>query len=219
MKPILFILFFSISLSCFGQQVLINDEGDKFIIHENGTWKKIVDDGPQVAKVSRSGCQYKMNQTDQFTEEEHIIMEFDTLVSFTPDSLASQQRHRAYFTGMAHLAFVSSDKGLFLNWNVHSTEANLMGGLSEGNLVTLEFQNTEPVKLEVAKEATVKLKADKGYTRFSTFVRLNDLQAELVADHPLKSIRINWDNQEISFPVENPGLLMDQVDCIELAMQ
>jgi len=199
------------------QRVIRTDEGDKYLLYDNGNYKKIVDGDPHVAEQARSDCDFEINRIDPFTNEEWVVMSYDSLVSFTPDSLSEQYSYDNYITILSHLAYITDNEGLFLSLIVQDTTVAM--SLDNENMISFIFAEGAPIEVEIDSDIERKVNFDKEFTRISVRLDLTDQQSEIIANHDLQKIGIQWEGNYQEYPTSNPDLFREQAYCVNMALE
>lgn len=214
-----FLIFTFLLISCLAlaQREVTTEEGEIIVLDEDGTWRSIDDRaGEPGDKKTIDGCDYRMLERDQFTEEDWIIMTAQPLVEYTRESKEDDVKWLPFTRIETYNLFTGGNVGAYFKFILQSAAVDeQLEGISKGNELKIFTPGNPPVTLEFEENAITRENYDEETTEYVTYVDFSDVQAQVLNQNPVEKIGVEWNGKYLEYPVSNPDLFQEQLNCIK----
>lgn len=217
-KTLLIFTFIGFSLTAaHAQREVETEEGEIIILDEDGTWRSLDDRSGEPGDPRKvEGCEYRMLERDQFTEEEWVIMAAQPLVQFTRESKEEQVKWLPFLRTETYCLFTGGNVGAYFKFVLQSISIDeQLEGIAEGNQLKLFTPGNPPVTVEVEQDAIARENFEKETTEYVTYVDFSDVQAQVLNQNPVEKIGVQWNGKYLEYPVSNADLFIEQLNCIK----
>ncbi|MGK7395226.1 MAG: hypothetical protein ACNS62_11680 [Candidatus Cyclobacteriaceae bacterium M3_2C_046] len=210
-----FCLAFFVVNQALAQKHVITEEGEVIELNPDGTWINLDDRADRPREQKTPGCDFRVNERDQFAEEQWLIMQSKPLVSHTRSAVEDRVKWEEFAQANINCAYISGNYAAFITWKIQTrAPEEVLGGLSRGNEFKIFLKDSQDVEVEFLDNSLSKEYDEKNYTKFSNHVAFSDEQVKAIIDHPVEKIGVEWDQEYVEYPVENANILIDQFRCV-----
>ncbi len=197
------------------QREATTDDGEIIILEEDGTWRSINDRANEPGDKTIAGCDYRMLERDQFTEEDWMIMAAQPIVKYTRESKEDEVKWLPFLSAETYCLYTGGNLGAYFKFVLKSAEIDeKLEGIDEGNSLKIFTPGNPPVAVEFKHTAIAREDNDKETTTYVSHVALSDVQAKVLSQNPVEKIGVQWNGKYLDYPVTNEQLFQKQLQCI-----
>lgn len=214
---VLIITLFLAITAAQAQREAETEDGEIIILDDDGTWRSIDDRAGEPGEAKPiEGCEYRMVERDQFTEEDWIIMAAQPLVQYTRESKKSKVKWQSFLRTETYCLFTGGNVGAYFKFILQSPSADeQLEGIAEGNHLKLFTPGNPPVTLAFQQDAIAREDFEKETTVYVTYVEFSDEQAQVLNQNKVEKMGVQWNGKYLEYPVSNPDLFRNQLNCIK----
>ena len=169
-------------------------------------------------EVKEQVCNFTTNETDEFTGTTKMILESERFVEFTDSSLIKyyKRKKHQYIELDIYLAKIDNLYALYDIWRIDSKSAyKYFGSISTDAKFLVKFKDGKMLELKHAKYDTGDTNYDLNCTYYGSYIILSDEDRELLATKEIQKIRMYWSKGYEDYDVDNPTLIMNQLNCLK----
>lgn len=207
------IIFYSNNVQA--QREATTEDGEIIVLEENGTWRSLDDRAGEPGDTTIAGCDYRMLERDQFTEEDWIIMSAKPIVKYTRQSKEDEVKWLPFLQAETYCLYTGGNVGAYFKFILQSANVNeKLEGIDEGNSLKIFTPGNPPVEAAFRHTAIARENNDDETTTYVSHVQFSDVQAKVLSQNPVEKIGVQWNGKYLEYPVTNNQLFQKQLQCI-----
>jgi uncharacterized protein YegJ (DUF2314 family) len=213
------VFIFTITISfCLGQNnTATTESGKKVILNPDGTWEYFSEEVYEVSKPSADyNCNFTKNEVDDFTGKKKAILKPEDFINHTPERITMTFKNLDFITCRINIGKIEENFAAYFNFLLMTDNAYKMyGAITKQTTIVLKLESGETIQLKFFKQDVGETDYDRGFTKYSSFVILDDATIKLLKSSPVEKVRVSWSKGFEDYPVSNPYLFINQLSCFE----
>ena len=127
-----------------------------------------------------------------------------------------KKKKHSYVECSVYCAKINDTKVAYTSWRLDTKSAyKYFGAIYSDSKFILKFTDGSTLTLVFSNSDSGDTNYDYDYTTYSAYLILSDEQIQDLSTKEIDKVRMYWSKGYESYPVKNPNLFIEQINCIK----